>query len=97
MTQFNKEYVCTLAKQILNIDSPTGYTKKAIDFMDEEVQKLGYKTTRNQKGNLIIHVEGKDTKHTLGLGAHLDTLGLMVRAIKDNGKTTQNTSRYRSC
>lgn len=86
MTQFNKEYVCTLAKQILNIDSPTGYTKKAIDFMDEEVQKLGYKTTRNQKGNLIIHVEGKDTKHTLGLGAHLDTLGLMVRAIKDNGK-----------
>ena len=54
--------------------------------MDEEAKKLGYTTGRNQKGNLLIHVDGKDSEHTLGLSAHLDTLGLMVRSIKDNGK-----------
>ena len=32
MQPFDKEYVCDIAKQILNIDSPTGYTKRAIDF-----------------------------------------------------------------
>ena len=42
MQPFDKEYVCDIAKQILNIDSPTGYTKRAIDFMDEEAKKLGY-------------------------------------------------------
>lgn len=86
MQPFDKEYVCGIAKQILNIDSPTGYTKRAIDFMDEEAKKLGYTTGRNQKGNLLIYVDGKDSEHTLGLSAHLDTLGLMVRSIKDNGK-----------
>ena len=39
MQPFDKEYVCDIAKQILNIDSPTGYTKRAIDFMDEEAKK----------------------------------------------------------
>ena len=53
MQPFDKEYVCDIAKQILNIDSPTGYTKRAIDFMDEEAKKLGYTTGRNQKGNLL--------------------------------------------
>lgn len=86
MQPFDKEYVFDIAKQILNIDSTTGYTKRAIDFMDEEAKKLGYTTGRNQKGNLLIYVDGKDSEHTLGLSAHLDTLGLMVRSIKDNGK-----------
>ena len=86
MQPFDKEYVCDIATQILNIDSPTGYTKRAIDFMDEEAKKLGYTTGRNQKGNLLIYVDGKDSEHTLGLSAHLDTLGLMVRSINDNGK-----------
>ena len=54
MQPFDKEYVCDIAKQILNIDSPTGYTKRAIDFMDEEAKKLGYTTGRNQKGSLLI-------------------------------------------
>ena len=40
MQPFDKEYVCDIAKQILNIDSPTGYTKRAIDFMDEEAKKI---------------------------------------------------------
>lgn len=35
---------------------------------------------------MLIYVGGKDSEHTLGLSAHLDTLGLMVRSIKDNGK-----------
>lgn len=38
----------------------------------------------NNKGNLFIHVEGKSDK-TIGLCAHVDTLGLMVRSIKENG------------
>ena len=42
MQPFDKKYVCDIAKQILTIDSPTGYTKRAIDFMDEEAKKLGF-------------------------------------------------------
>ena len=38
----NKEYVCDFAKKLLQIDSPTGYTKKAIAYVEEEAERLGY-------------------------------------------------------
>lgn len=79
-----EDYVIEFAKKILAIDSPTGYCKDVIEFVNEEVKKLGYQTSMNNKGNLFIHVEGKSDK-TIGLCAHVDTLGLMVRSIKENG------------
>ena len=40
------------AKKLYAIDSPSGYTKKAIDFLEEKAKELGYATSKNQKGNL---------------------------------------------
>lgn len=81
----NKEYVLDFAKQLLSMDSPTGYTKHAIDFVKTEVEKLGFETEKNQKGNLLIHVKGKSNDKTIGFCAHCDTLGLMVRSIQADG------------
>ena len=79
-----KEYVLNFATELLAIDSPTGYCKKAIANVKKEAEKLGYATTVNVKGNLIIDVVGT-SKKTVGLAAHVDTLGLMVRSIKSDG------------
>lgn len=73
-----------LLEKIFNIDSPTGYTKDVIDYLDEVIKELGYQTQRNKKGNLIVSVKG-EIDYTLGLSAHVDTLGLMVRSIMPNG------------
>ena len=73
-----------LLEKIFNIDSPTGYTKDVIDYLEEVIKELGYQTERNKKGNLIVSVEG-EKDYTLGLSAHVDTLGLMVRSIMPNG------------
>ena len=73
-----------LLEKIFTIDSPTGYTKDVIDYLEEVIKELGYKTERNKKGNLIVSVEG-EKDNTLGLSAHVDTLGLMVRSIMPNG------------
>ena len=86
MNNFNmKEYVLNFATQLLAIDSPTGYCMAAIAFVKEEVKRLGYETTMNAKGNLIIDVPGLSKEKTVGLSAHVDTLGLMVRSIKGDG------------
>lgn len=83
--QFDKQYVLEFAKELLEIPSPTGYCKEAIEFLEAEISKLGYSSFRNQKGNLIIKVEGIDSSKVLGVCAHTDTLGLMVRSIKSGG------------
>jgi len=79
-----KEYVLSFATELLAIDSPSGYCMEAIKFVKEEAERLGYATSMNAKGNLIIDVPGTSDK-TIGLSAHVDTLGLMVRSINDNG------------
>ncbi len=81
----NKKYVLDFAKQLLSTDSPTGYTKHAIDFVKAEAENLGFETEKNQKGNLLIHIKGKSNDKTIGFCAHCDTLGLMVRSIQADG------------
>ncbi|MFV0380106.1 MAG: M42 family metallopeptidase [Anaerorhabdus sp.] len=80
-----KEYILDKLKDILAIDSPTGYTKEVIDYLQSEVSSLGFKTYTTQKGNLVVEIDGSD-KSAIAVCAHADTLGLMVRSIKDNGK-----------
>lgn len=73
-----------LLEQIISIDSPTGYCTKVINYLETVVKELGFIYTKNQKGNLIVSVEGK-SDYTIGLSAHVDTLGLMVRSINSDG------------
>ena len=79
---FLKETVHTL----MSADSPTGFTKSALEEAEKLVQSIGYPTRRTRKGNLVISIEGRDESRRVGLCAHLDTLGLMVRSITDQGR-----------
>lgn len=81
----NLDYVCEFLKRIMAIESPTGYTHHAIEFLEKEAVALGFSCSRNVKGNLIVEMEGKSTEKGIGVCAHTDTLGLMVRSIKPNG------------
>lgn len=82
---FNKEETISFLVELLSINSPTGYTKNATDFLKETIEEMGYNTKNTPKGNLIVHVDGQDTNQTRGLSAHVDTLGLMVRSINSDG------------
>ena len=72
------------AKKILAIPSPSGYTKNVIEFLAEECKRKNVKYNISNKGNLIIEFPGKND-YTIGLSAHIDTLGAMVRSINANG------------
>lgn len=78
------DYMIHILKDIMAIDSPSGYTKEVIDYCQKEAERLGYVTKTTKKGNLEIYVDGQDD-YTIGFCSHVDTLGLMVRSIKDDG------------
>lgn len=84
--KIDKKYTLDFLKNILAIDSPTGFTEKAIAFLKKEAKALGYSSTVTPKGNLIVEVAGNDNTRAIGVCAHVDTLGLMVRSIKSDGK-----------
>lgn len=82
---FDKEFVYKVIKEIMAIDSPSGFTKRAVSYTEELAKHFGLHFTWTHKGNGIIEMEGKDPSKTIGVCAHVDTLGLMVRSIKANG------------
>lgn len=82
---FRKEETIQLLIQLLEVNSPTGYTKNVINFLSDKLKNIGYESERDAKGNLIVSVEGKDNTTTRALSAHVDTLGLMVRSINSDG------------
>ncbi len=80
------EYATAEAVKLLAIDSPTGYTAKAAEWVKHTFSTLGYDVTMTRKGGVVIDLGGTNTEDGLWLEAHTDTLGGMVAEIKGNGR-----------
>lgn len=79
-------YFKTVSEKIFSCDSPSGYTKNVINIVQSMIHELGYETTLQKKGNLVVKVKGKNREKTIATSAHVDTLSLMVRSINDKGQ-----------
>ena len=74
------------AAELLAIDSPSGFTEKAALWVRNAFEALGFPAKITVKGGVLTDLGGQDTENGLLLEAHTDTLGGMVRRIKDNGR-----------
>lgn len=87
-----KHYIDFIAEQLKTltaIPSPSGYTKNATDYLMKLLQDMGYEPKLSRKGNVFVTIGGDG--EPLVLAAHVDTLGAMVRSIKDNGRLRPTT------
>ena len=87
-----KHYIAFIAEQLKTltaIPSPSGYTKNATDYLMKLLQDMGYEPKLSRKGNVFVTLGGDG--EPLVLAAHVDTLGAMVRSIKDNGRLRPTT------
>ncbi len=86
LPKINTKKLLDFLVELLNTPSPTGYTEKAIAFIEEAFAKfpeLSLKQTN--KGSLIIAWEAGEGSPR-AITAHTDTLGGMVKVIKPNGR-----------
>ena len=82
--KLNTQYAVDQTMRLLSIDSPTGYTRNVTDELLSILREMGFSPVRTRKGAVACTLGGKG--HPLALAAHVDTLGLMVRQIKANGR-----------
>lgn len=69
-------------KELIAIDSPTGYTDNACKYVFDLLMSYGYSPEYTNKGAVKCAL-GKNP--TLAIAAHIDTLGAIVSGIKPNG------------
>lgn len=79
-----KDYILEQLQTLTSIPSPSGYTRQASDYVLGQLKAMGYEPEMTNKGNVSVLLGGEGSP--LVLSAHLDTLGAMVRKIKDNGR-----------
>ncbi|MGL6058231.1 MAG: M42 family metallopeptidase [Culicoidibacterales bacterium] len=82
---YNQEFLIETLQQLLKIDSPSGFCAPIMDYIQTLVSQTGYNMEFTNKGALIITVPGKSNERVIGLSAHVDTLGAMVRSITSDG------------
>ncbi len=93
------DYAAEQAIELLNIDSPTGFTKKAAAWVLKAFTDLGYKANLTNKGAVLVDLGGKKTKEGAVLfAAHTDTLGAVIAEIKGNGRLRiSNVGGLKAC
>ncbi len=86
MINFDLDLFKTISKNVFLCDSPTGYTNGIIKVIEKYIKQYGYDYKILNNGALEVFIKGKDSSKLVATSAHCDTLGLMVRSIKSNGK-----------
>lgn len=80
------DFAAQEAVHLLDIDSPTGYTEAAAEWVKNEFSALGFEAHTTAKGGVLVNLGGEDETDALLLEAHTDTLGAMVAEIKGSGR-----------
>ena len=72
-------------KGLLAVPSPVGYYTEMKPVIERYAAALGHTVAYDNRDTAYITVEGEDSTKTVCVGAHADTLGLMVRGINSDG------------
>lgn len=79
------KYLLDCFKELAETPSPVGYYVKMNPLLERYAASFGLKVTYDNRSTAYITLEGQDNSKTVLVGAHADTLGLMVRRIDPNG------------
>jgi len=80
------EYLAHMLQRMLETPSPSGYTDTIVRLICEELDRLGVEYELTRRGAIRARLAGAESKGARALIAHLDTLGALVKNLKDNGR-----------
>ena len=81
----DKDYLLDTLRACVEVESPVGYYREAHEWLREELAEMGYEMTVDNRACAYVRVPGRSAEKTVCLGAHLDTIGLVVRGFNADG------------
>lgn len=80
------DYLHRVLRELLDIPSPTGFTDNIVHYACAELEALGVSYELTRRGAIRANLDGKQRTPDRAVVAHLDTLGAMVKGLKENGR-----------
>ncbi|WP_413204128.1 osmoprotectant NAGGN system M42 family peptidase [Rhodospirillum sp. A1_3_36] len=82
----DKDYIQAVLKRLLETPSPSGLTDAVVHVVCEELESLGIAFEITRRGAIRANIPGIRYSPDRAIISHLDTLGCMVKNLKDNGR-----------
>lgn len=82
----DQAYVYDMLLRLLHTPSPSGYTDRVVHLVCDELDRLGVPFQLTRRGAIRATIQGAERSPARAVVAHLDTLGVMVRGLKANGR-----------
>jgi len=82
---YDPMYTVSTFERIVNTPSTVSYYRDMNPVIVDIAASIGCEVTFDNKSTAYITLEGQDNSKTVLVGAHLDTIGMIVRRIDDNG------------
>src|SRR5690606_5112071 len=82
----DKDYLIATLQSLLAIPSPSGYTDQVGHQVGTLLEELSVPCEITRRGAIRATLAGTAEAPCRAIVAHMDTLGAMVRELKDNGR-----------
>ncbi|HEX7047506.1 MAG TPA: osmoprotectant NAGGN system M42 family peptidase [Gammaproteobacteria bacterium] len=86
LPELDMRYVRRVMLDLLRIPSPTGFTDEIVHYTGEQLEDLGVPFSLTRRGAIRANLSGRDSSPDRAIVAHLDTIGCIVKRLKDNGR-----------
>lgn len=83
--QIDTQFLLDCFQEIVETPSPVGYSRELRPVLEKYAAMFGCSVSYDNKSTAYITLEGQDNSKTVMVGAHADTLGLVVRKIDADG------------
>lgn len=81
----DEAYILKVMEEIINTPSPVGYYEEANRALEKYLEPFGLVPFYDERHTAYVKFEGEDTSRTVLVDAHMDTLGLCVHHIEQDG------------
>jgi peptidase M42 family hydrolase len=82
----DQNYLVETLDRMLHMHSPSGRTDDIVRFVGGELEALGIPLELTRRGAIRAELLGRIHEPDRAIVSHVDTLGAMVRLLKDNGR-----------
>lgn len=79
-------YVADVLQRLLRTPSPTGRTDDVMRLIGQEIDQLGMGFYLTRRGVLVAGLHGEQESPDRAIVVHADTIGCIVKRIKENGR-----------
>lgn len=86
--EFYTDLAVKKAVELLSVDSPSGFTAKAGEYVFNNFSEMGFETSYTNKGSVLVSInsDSPSSEGAVIFEAHTDTLGAMVSHITSEGR-----------